>query len=93
MYILLHKNIFLTQFIPVKLKFYFDELLWIPFTFLCVYIMVDLLKWNVILRKWLSKQFWRCCSCIYVLIRETADTEIIAIVTRASVFLVDKTAL
>ncbi len=40
----------------------------------CVYDMtLVLLKWNgKMLVKWLSGQFWRCCSCIYVLI-ETAD--------------------
>ncbi len=52
-----------------------------------------LLKWTVskMLVKWLSEQFWRCCLCIYVLI-ETADAEISASVTRASVDVVNKTA-
>ncbi len=47
------------------------------FTVLCVYdITLVLLKWNgKMLVKWLSEQFWRYCSCIYVLI-ETADAEI-----------------
>ncbi len=49
------------------------------FKVLCVYdMMLDLLKWNVkILVKWLSEQFCRYCSCIYVLI-EMADAEITA---------------
>ncbi len=40
------------------------------FTFLCVYDMtLVLLKWNgEMLMKWLSEQFWRFCSCVYVLI-------------------------
>ncbi len=48
------------------------------FKVLCVYnMMLVLLKWNSkMLVKWLSGQFWRCCSCIYVLIIEMADTEI-----------------
>ncbi len=43
----------------------------------CVYDMtLVLLKWNgKMLVKWLSEQFWRYCSCIYVLI-EAADAEI-----------------
>ncbi len=42
-----------------------------------------LLKLNgKMLVKWLSDQFWRYCSCIYVLI-ETADAEITTSVTRA----------
>ncbi len=47
------------------------------FKVLCVYdMMLVLLKWNgKMLVKWLSDQFWRHCSCIYVL-TETADTEI-----------------
>ncbi len=47
------------------------------FKVLCVYDMtLVLLKWNgKMLVKWLSDQFWRYCSCIYVLI-ETADAEI-----------------
>ncbi len=49
-----------------------------------------LLKWNgKMLVKWLSDQFWRCCSCIYVFI-ETADAEITASTTRA-VYVVNKT--
>ncbi len=42
-------------------------------TFLCVYDMrIVLLKWNnETLIKWLSEQFWRCCSCVYVLIETT----------------------
>ncbi len=38
------------------------------FTFLCVYDMrIALLKWNSeTLMTWLSEQFWRCCSCVYV---------------------------
>ncbi len=49
------------------------------FKVLYVYDMtLVLLKWNgKMLVKWLSDQFWRYCSCIYVLI-ETADAEIIA---------------
>ncbi len=54
------------------------------FKVLCVYDMtLVLLKWNgKMLVKWLSDQFWRYCSCIYVLI-ETADAEITVSVTRA----------
>ncbi len=39
--------------------------------FLCVYDMrIVLLNWNSeMLIKWLSEQFWRCCSCVYVLIK------------------------
>ncbi len=35
------------------------------------------MKWLKMLVKWLSDQFWRYCSCIYVLI-EAADAEITA---------------
>ncbi len=54
--------------------------------------MLVLLKWNgKMLMKWLSDQFWRYCSCIYVLI-ETADAEITTSATRAVfVTLVNKT--
>ncbi len=47
------------------------------FKVLCVYdMMLVLLKWNgKMLVKWLSEQFWRYCSCIYVVI-EMADAEI-----------------
>ncbi len=36
------------------------------FTVLCVYdMMLVLLKWNgKMLMKWLSEQFWGCCSCV-----------------------------
>ncbi len=45
--------------------------------------MLVLLKWkSKILVKWLSDQFWRYWSCIYVLI-ETADAEITTSVTCA----------
>ncbi len=58
------------------------------FKVLCVYDMtLVLLKLNgKMLVKWLSEQFWRYCSCIYVLI-ETADAEI-----TASAVYVNKTA-
>ncbi len=47
-----------------KPNFYFDGLPWIPLQF-CVYdITLVLLKSNgKMLMKWLSEQFWRCCSC------------------------------
>ncbi len=49
-----------------------------------------LLKLNdKILVKWLSDQFWRYCSWIYVLI-ETADNEITVRTTR-SVYVVNET--
>ncbi len=57
----------------------------------CVYndMTLVLLKWNgKMLVKWLSEQFWRYCSCIYVLI-ETADAEVTASATRA-VYVVKK---
>ncbi len=49
--------------------FYFNRLPWIPLH-LCVYDMrIVLLKSNgERLMKWFSEQFWRCCSCVYVLI-------------------------
>ncbi len=54
----------------------------------CSGMTLVLLKWNgETLMKWLSDQFWRCCSCVYDLI-ETADAEITASVTRASVCVV-----
>ncbi len=54
------------------------------FKVLCVYDMtLVLLKWNgKMLLKWLPGQFWRYCSCIYVLI-EMADAEITASTTYA----------
>ncbi len=47
------------------------------FKVLCEYdMMLVLLKWNgKMLVKWLSDQFWRYWSCIYVLI-ETEDAEV-----------------
>ncbi len=51
----------------------------------CVWyhMMLVLLKWNgKMVVKWRSDQFWRYCSCIYVLI-ETEDAVVIASATRA----------
>ncbi len=58
------------------------------FKVMCVYDMtLVLLKWNgKMLVKWLSDQFWRYCSCIYVLV-ETAEAE-----NTASAVYVNKTA-
>ncbi len=51
-----------------------------------------LLKWNgQMLMKWLSEQFWICCSCIYVLISEMTDAEITANVARYSMSVVNET--
>ncbi len=62
------------------------------FKVLCVYEMtLVLLKWNgEMLVKWLSDQFWRYCSCIYVLI-ETEDAEVTVSATR-NVYAINKTA-
>ncbi len=55
-----------------KTDFYCDGLPWITLHF-CVYMIWGyetlLLKRNgEMLMQWLSEQFWRCCSCVYVLI-------------------------
>ncbi len=49
--------------------------------FLCVYDMrIVLLKWNSeTLIKWLSEQFWRCCSCVYVLIETTRALQCVCV--------------
>ncbi len=59
------------------------------FTVLCVHDMtLVLLKSNgTMLVKWLSEQFWRCCSCVSSF-SETADAE----VTRFSLCVVHKRA-
>ncbi len=51
------------------------------FTFLCVYDMrIVLLKWNSeTLMKWLSEQFWRCCSCVYVLIETSSVIQCVCV--------------
>ncbi len=87
-YILLNNsNIFLAQCLLSKNKLLFWRVTVNTFKLTMV-----LLKWNgKMLVKWLSEQFWRCCLCIYVLI-ETADAENTASVTRASVYVVNKTA-
>ncbi len=69
MYILLNKYFCCTVF--KKPDFYFDGLPWKPLhSCVCICDMrIVLLKWNgETLMKWLSEQFWRCCSCVYVLI-------------------------
>ncbi len=60
-------------------------------TVLCVYDMaLVLLESNgKTLMKWLSEQFWRCCSCMSS-VSETADAEVTASVTRLSLCEVNK---
>ncbi len=49
-----------------KPNFYFDGLPWILLQF-CVTLVLLQLN-GKLLMKWLSEQFWRCCSYIYDLI-------------------------
>ncbi len=73
MYILLNKYFCCKVFKKPRLLFW--QVAVNTFTFLCVYDMrIVLLKLNgEMLMKWLSEQFWRWCSCVYVLI-ETSHT-------------------
>ncbi len=63
------------------------------FRFMCANDMmrIVLLKWNgQMLMKWLE-QFWRCSCIHHLLINETADGNITESLTRASIWVVNKT--
>ncbi len=86
MYILLNNiNIFLPQCLPCLTQLLFWRVAVNTFTVLFVYeMMLVLLKsTGEMLMKWLSDQFWRCCSCMSSF-SETADAEVTASITRYS---------
>ncbi len=84
-------NIFLPQCLP-SLTFILTVFREYLHSSVCMWYELVLLKSNgKMLMKWLSEQFWGCCSCMSSF-SETADAEVTASVTRFSLCVVNNSA-